>query len=678
MAKTKRLLPPLPVSPQYWLIISLTVAAIPHFIYQPFWVFGLFAVMMAWRVGHLSQGWPLPEKSRWLKLLHGLGAIFTIGLIVQSYEMTIGRDAGVALLTVMLAFKVVELKTPRDFYLSSFLGFFLVITNFFYTQSIAVVLLMFVAVIVITASLISLNQSTLSIKQKLTLSSTMLVQALPMMLILFVLFPRIPGPIWGLPNDATTAIDTLPDGMTLGDSSGISGISGEMTVGRISQLIQSDAIAFRVAFEDNRYPAQRDLYWRGPVLWQTDGTQWQALPQEAFTEARMQLQVQGTPFHYTSTLEPHRRNWLFALDFPQADQQANNLQMQADGVLTHQDKLTSRTQVRLTSYSHYQLNPQQDALLEAGLQLPAKKHPQARQLALELRQQAADEQDYVDKVLQHFNQDPFRYTLTPPALYGDTVDQFLFESQSGFCEHYAASFTVLMRAAGIPARVVTGYLGGEVNPISNLLVVRQRDAHAWAEVWLANHGWVRVDPTAAVASERVDQGISQLLPANRRAPAMLLGNQRLLESWQALKNNWEAINSTWDLWVVAYGPDRQMQLLRLLGMNDPNWQKMIVWLSLAIAAIFLAIALLMLWQRPLQDKQQRYYQLFCRRLQRLGVDRQPAEGPQDFARRAAAHCPQYQQRILTITDQYMRLRYRNDTALEQEFIQQVKQFRTSR
>lgn len=678
MSRNKLAVKPLPVSVQSWLILSLTVAAIPHFIYQPFWVFLLFVMMMAWRVGHLFYQWPLPEKSWLLKGLHIFGAIITIGLIVNSYGMTIGRDAGVALLTIMLAFKVVEIKTPRDFYLSSFLGFFLVITNFFYTQSIAVVLLMFLAVILITGSLISINQTTLSTKKKLTLSSTMLVQALPMMVILFVLFPRIPGPIWGLPNDAITVIDTMPDGMTLGDGTASTGISGEMNVGRISQLIQSDAIAFRVAFEGNRYPAQRDLYWRGPVLWQTDGTQWQALPETAFTETALQLTFQGAPYQYTTTLEPHRRQWLFALDFPMPNDTVNTIQLQADGVLTHQDKLTSRTQVNLTSYSRYQLNPQHDALLESGLQLPADKHPRARQLALQLRQQATDEQDYVDKVLQHFNQDPFRYTLMPQALYGDTVDQFLFESQSGFCEHYAASFTVLMRAAGIPARVVTGYLGGEVNPVSNLMVVRQRDAHAWAEVWLANQGWVRVDPTAAVASERVEQGIGQLLPANRRGPAMLSGNQQLLETWQALKNNWEAINSTWDLWVVAYGPEKQTELLTLLGMKDPNWQKMIVWLSLAITAVFLAIALLMLWQRPLLDKQQRYYALFCRRLARLGVDRKSSEGPQDFAQRAAAQCPQYQQAIFTITDAYLRLRYRSDLGLEQDFIQQVKRFRVKR
>ena len=672
---------PIPQSVIVWLMAALTIGALPHLIYQPLWVAGLFVLMMGWRIMHHWRGWPLPAQKRSLKWLHSLGAVLTIVLLFANYGLTIGRDAGVALLTVMLAFKVVEINSHRDFYMACFLGFFLVTTNFFYTQNMLVVSLMICVVIMLTASLIQINSPVLTSKARLKLAGGMVLQALPVMLVLFVLFPRIPGPIWGLPADANAGSEQLPDGMTLGNSSrrsATTGMSDELLMGRISEVIQSDAIAFRVEFADERYPPNNERYWRGPVLWTTDGTGWRPLGRDIVNQFSPSLSVSGEAYRYTMTLEAHNRNWLFALDMPSDKPSGMATKFSADGLLTSERKLRSRSQIELTSHTQYLFNPEKEPLLEAALQLPDNQHPRTKQLALELRQASQDDADYVQTVLNYFNEQPFYYTLQPAALNGDTVDQFLFESREGFCEHYAASFAVLMRAAGVPARIVTGYQGGAINPVDDVMVIRQRDAHAWAEVWLPFKGWQRVDPTAAVSPNRVEMGINDLLPDARRSPAFLGGNLGLENLWQDIKNNWGALNNAWDIWVVGYGPALQKALLSMLGMQQPNWQKMALWLAISISLIFTIIALLMLWQKPIADPVQRYYQRFCQKLAQSGIQRQSHEGPQDFAQRAAAQLPEQQAQIWQISSLYRRLRYRQESTLIDEFIKAVKQFSTRR
>lgn len=661
-----------------WLMAALAIGAIPHLNYQPWWVAGLFVLMMGWRVLHHWRGWPLPADKRSLKWLHSLGAVLTIVLLFANYGLTIGRDAGVALLTIMLAFKVVEINNLRDFYLACFLGYFLVTTNFFYTQNMLVVALMILVVILLTASLIQINSPALNNKARLKLSGSIALQAIPVMLVLFVLFPRIPGPIWGLPADANAGSEQLPDGMTLGNTtrstSGTTGMSDEMLMGRISEVIQSDAIAFRVEFADGKYPPNNERYWRGPVLWSTDGAGWRPLSQETVRQFTPTLSVAGDGYQYTMTLEAHNRNWLFALDMPTNQLSDLRTRFSADGLLTSENKLRNRSQITLNSHTNYRFNAEREPLLEKALQLPPNQHPRSKQLALDLRGASNDDADYVQTVLNYFNEQPFYYTLRPPVLSGDTVDQFLFESREGFCEHYAASFTVLMRAAGIPARIVTGYQGGEINPVDDVMVIRQRDAHAWAEVWLPSEGWLRVDPTAAVSPSRVEMGINDLLPAARRSPAFLGGNLELEKLWKSAKNNWQALNNSWDIWIVGYGPALQKAVLSKLGMQQPDWRKMALWLAILIAVLFTVIALFMMWQKPIADPVQRYYHRFCQKLANRGLKRQPHEGPEDFAQRASARLPESQSEILHISALYRRLRYRNEPQLKPEFIKAVKQF----
>ncbi|MBN45591.1 MULTISPECIES: transglutaminase TgpA family protein [unclassified Methylophaga] len=664
----------------HWLMVTLTIIAIPHFFYQPIWVALIFLFMMSWRLMHSWRGWPLPADKRLLKGLHSVSAVLTILLVFYSYGITIGRDAGVALLTTMAAFKIVEVKSLRDYYLSCFMGFFLVITHFFFNQTIPIVILMLVNVILLTSCLITVNETDSSAKSRVKQASIMVLQATPLMLLLFVLFPRISGPIWGLPNDAMDIPDSLPDSMTLGElpprNSATTGMSDDITIGNISQLIQSDAIAFRVKFDNNRFPDRQNLYWRGPVLWHTDGKRWLPLQDnQKQSDAVSKIRVSGEALSYSMTLEPHDRRWLFALDFPTAYPATMQTRLSGDGELNSQETVKQRIQYRLSSNTEYLFNPLNDPYLRYGLNLPEDHHPRSQRLARQLIETSESNEAYIDAVLAYFRQQNFSYSLTPPALRGDTIDQFLFETRQGFCEHYAASFTILMRAGGIPARIVTGYQGGEINPVDQVLTVRQRDAHAWTEVWLPNKGWLRIDPTAAVSSNRVDFGMGDLLPAERRSPRAIANNDRLVEMWQSAKNNWDALNSAWDMWVVSYGPEKQLELLKKLGMQQPDWQKMIRWLAIGIAMVFIWIAWTTLRLKSHStDRVQRAYLKFCSTLARHGIERQPNEGPEAFAIRAQQAFPAYQQQISTISTLYMHVRYRGD-ASENDFIQSVKQFK---
>ena len=647
-----------------WLMASLFLAALPHFYYQPVWVSLLFLSMLAWRGLAIRQHWPLPGRQhRTLSMVQWLIAIAALGLMMNSYGNLIGRDAGTALLIVMLGLKIVEIRNHRDYYISCFLGYFLVVTNFLYSQSIPTALLMFIVIILMTSCLISLNDAkhTLSKISQLKLASKLLLQAIPLMVLLFVLFPRISGPIWGLPQDAHIAQ---------------TGISNTMTLGKISELIQSDAVAFRVKFDDD-IPANNALYWRGPVLWQTDGTQWRelTLPRQEIPSPPV-ITPTGKAVQYAVTLEPHNAHWLFALDLPSLFPSSLTTRLSHDAILLSDKPIKSRVQYQLASSTDFVMAADNTPHLHVALALPEGLHPRTRALAEQWRQSADSAESLIQMALNHFNQAPFYYTLTPPMLSGDVVDQFLFESRQGFCEHYAASFTTLMRAAGIPTRIVTGYQGGELNPVDNYWVVRQRDAHAWTEVWLPGRGWLRVDPTAAVSRERIDRGMSDILPRTSRAPLLFSQSEQLIDIWQTVKHNWDAVNNAWNRSILAYGPDLQKSFLSTLGMVNPNWQRMAMALLIAFSVILLVTSALLLIPRRETDPVVATYQRFCQRLAKLGLSGHlPHEGPLDFADRAAQAFPEYRLQISQITAPYVSLRYDKTMSSISDFKHAVRHFK---
>ena len=615
------------------LLLSLTMVAAPHILYLPWWITAVTTTLIAWRAYLGYARYTLP--SRWMLAL--IAGTATIGVFI-GYRTIFGREAGVALLVIMLGLKFLETRTLRDAVLLIYLGYFLVITNFLRDQTIAVALYMLACTVVITATMISLNHARIEppFTVQLRKAGILLAQSVPLMLALFLLFPRVPGPLWGLPQDIR---------------SGVSGLSDTMTPGSLSQLTLSDEVAFRVKFE-TEMPRRRHLYWRGPVMWDFDGRTW-TMPR-FFYNTHIKG-VSGEPLAYEITLEPHNRRWLFALDIPGMVPPlafiGGDLQILAN------EPVKSRLRYDMKSYLNatYGVEENQYALRRA-LSLPPGYNPRTIEFARSLREKHPDDQRLVEAVLQMFREEKFFYTLEPPLLGEHSVDEFLFSTRTGFCEHYASAFAVLMRAAGIPARVVTGYHGGDLNEFGNYLIVRQAEAHAWTEIWLKGRGWVRIDPTSAVSPLRVDSGISAAVQRNEALPMMMRGDFEIL---RRLRLSWDYLASSWNQWVLGYTPERQQWLLSRMGVDKPTWEKltaMLFVLSGIIVAVFAAAVLRQL-KRRVSDPVKIAYARFCDKLRRKGLPREPAEGPLDYAGRIGRSRPELQPAVAAITGLYVALRY---------------------
>jgi protein-glutamine gamma-glutamyltransferase len=618
----------------YGVLLSILLVSAPHADHLPVWVDALCAMLLLWRAYLNRKNQPLPK--RWLLLTITLGSI--IGILVE-YRTLFGREAGVTLLIVLVALKQLELRTLRDARLVIYLACFIIITNFFYSQSIPTALYMLATLLVIVATWLHLQTGNLPLRPRLRLAGIMLAQAVPLMLVLFILFPRVPGPLWGLPQEDLAR----------------TGLTDTMAPGSISRLSLSDAVAFRVTFKDKPPPRDK-MYWRGPVLWEFDGQNWTMGKTAGGKPA--QLDNLGDPIDYTVMLEPHGKNWLFALEMP------THVSIQAgmtyDFQLRQRKPVSSRLRYEVESQLSYRANAEEEPFeLRRALLLPSGLDPRARQLAAQWRASTGDNAAIVQTALRYFNQQGFGYTLEPPPLPGfNTIDDFLFDTKQGFCEHYASAFVFLMRAAGIPARVVTGYQGGEFNELGNYYIVRQSDAHAWAEVWLQGRGWVRVDPTAAIAPSRIQSGLTAAISAADTAALPLF--ERTSSPWlRKLRFNLDAIAYQWDQWVLGYDTERQFAFLTRLGMEDITWRKLAIQLVSIMALLIGLFALLMLRRLSARnpDEVQRLYLKFCRKLEKRGIRRAEHEGPQDFAARAAQLQPQLASAIGDITARYVALRY---------------------
>ena len=372
------------------------------------------------------------------------------------------------------------------------------------------------------------------------------------------------------------------------------------------------------------------------------------------------LQPAGDPVVQEITLEPHNKRWLLGLDRP------FELSLRATHTVgsawRSPQRITRRTRYTVTSYTESRTGNLNPILRKAALQLPDQLSPRLQELAQQWRNGATD-REVIQQALEHFHNEPFVYTLSPPLLDADPMDEFLFETRRGFCEHYAAAFVLLMRSAGIPARVVTGYQGGEYNTVGEYWLVRQSDAHAWAEAWLPNSGWERVDPTAAVAPERIEHALD-LGGAASGEPArfLLLEGGWLANGWRSLRYTLDSLNNSWNQWVLTYGPTRQRELLAALGIDDAGWKDMILGLLIAISVILAGVAGWMFLKNPRpSDPVLHAWNTFCQRLGRMGMPRKPSEGPRDYLRRVVAFRPELASEVNPIADLYITLRYRTPT-----------------
>ena len=611
------------------LLAGLTLAASPHVTHLPAWTTGAAAILLAWRFTIAWKALPLPP--RWLMLT---AAVAGIAADILTYRTIFGRDAGVALLLLLLALKLMEMRSLRDVYVVSFLSYFLALTNFFYSQTIPTAALMLVTVYVITSSLIGFNATTCRPMENFRAAGALLVQAGPVMLLLFFLFPRVSGPLWGLPQDAFAAV---------------TGLSDTMSPGSISQLSQSDAIAFRVKF-DGSAPPRPQLYWRGPVFWQFDGTTWRAAGLPRLQRA-LQFEALGASVDYEITLEPHNRQWLFALDLPA--RLPPNTRVTSDYILLSVPPVRSRMRYALRSYPSYRTTAGAEREdFRTATAFPREVNPRAQNLGREWRRSLGNDEAIVRQAIDFLRSGNYGYTLLPPLLGMHTVDEFLFDTKEGFCEHFAGSFVFLMRAAGVPARIVTGYQGGEINLVDGYMVVRQTDAHAWAEVWLENRGWVRVDPTAAAVPLRVNAGIAAAAP--RGAPLLM---RTSLDWLRSLRDNWDALGNRWNQWVLAYNPDRQREMMAWFGVRSPSWETLAMVLFWTVASVLGVIALWMFARYRPADPTLRIWLAFCRKLGRVGVPRSDWEGPLAFSERAAARLPARADAVRAIAGLYVELRY---------------------
>jgi len=646
MAKSNS--PAITASQTWWLLGAALTALLPLAPHVPPWLIAIALVLLA---GRALLNWTqrkLPARG-WLMLLTFAGAA---GVLAQ-FKTLFGQNPGVALLILFLALKPLEVRTRRDGLAVVFLCYFLILAQFLFDQSIAAAGMMLATIVTVTAALGSLADGRARPADLLRRSGTMLLQAAPFMLLLFVLFPRVQGPLWGLPRDAF---------------SGLTGLSDSMAPGSISNLSQSDAIAFRARFAE---PPPRDqLYWRGPVLNDFDGRTWRI--ERRLPAQRLPYTPQGPAIDYEVTLEPHAKRWLFALELPGS--LPPDSMMTSDYQLLAKAPVTARQRYKTSSHTAMTVGiDESERVLQRARTLPPNFNPRTRELAASWRQQHGSDDDAVlDAAKRFFLSQGLAYTLTPPLLGQHGIDEFLFETRQGFCEHYSGAFVFALRAAGLPARVVTGYQGGETNPFDGYFTVRQYDAHAWAEVWLKDRGWQRIDPTAISVPLRIEQNLAAAVPAGSNVPFMARLDLALLRE---LRLRLDAVANNWNQWVIGYNPERQREFLDRLGMRAPDWRQMTATLTVLAGLVLLGFTAWALRQRRRTDAVQRTWLKLGRKLQRRGLPRQPWEGPLAYAERIAARFPESATEIGAISAIYGRLRYgKLDPVLFSELKSRVARF----
>jgi transglutaminase-like putative cysteine protease len=628
--------PHLDIGNVMWLLAAMLFVVAPHLLRLPYWVGLFFVVVTGWRAWISWSAIRFPPRL----VVAAITVAATVGTFLQFGRIT-GREGGVTLLVVMAALKLLEMRTQREVALAIYLGFFLVLTNFLFSQTIPLGLYLLACVWIFTGTLVGFNRMgrAPTVGERLKPAAALLVQALPLMAAFFLLFPRVPGPLWALPRDT---------------QSGRTGLSDSMSPGKISELIKSGEVAFRVRFE-GPIPPFATMYWRGPVLTQLDGNTWRAAPVQ-FGAPAVHYESEGRPVRYEVIVEPNDHNALFALDVP--DGAPDNAFLTRDLQLRSRRPFAERRRYEMSSWIDYRYGLDADPrTLREALEYDPERNPRTVALGRRWAQETRDPQEIVERAVRLYNRE-FSYTLEPPPLDPqDPYDDFLFEVKRGFCEHYAGSFALLMRAAGIPARVVTGYQGGELNPIDHEVIVRQADAHAWTEIWLRGRGWVRLDPTAAVSPVRIERGVNAALGPIGVLPALIAADR--LGVLATLRFGWQALNGQWDRWVVGYDRQRQRDFFARLGYPSVDWRTLGFWLLVATFAIGGAVTLgLLVRERPRREEASlAAWNRYCAKLAAAGIARAPNEGPLDFLARVKAAKPERAAEAEEITRRYIAARY---------------------
>jgi len=619
-----------------WVLAALAAAVAPHVPHLPAWVTLLLLAVCAWRWTADLRGWRLaPLPLRLVVVVVSTVAIF------GTYRTLNGIEAGTAFLVLMAAAKLLETRTSRDLTVIVFISWFLLYAALLREQSLLQLPWLLGSAFLTAVALMRVHASSAQAPARHIVRRTLLLmlQAAPLALLLFLLFPRLPGPFWG--------IDTHSEART--------GLDDEMTPGDVSDLSASGEVAFRARFF-GAMPPPEQRYWRGPVLHEFDGRSWRRPRAQIFPQT--QVTFRGPAIRYQVTLQPHARRWVLALDLPSEWAQREVTQAY-DLTLLSARPINNVAAFELTSHTGYTAGAMlAQSMRRKDLDLP-RDGTNARSVALgrELAaRHAGNPRAIARELLDMFRQQPFEYTMQPPRLADNAVDEFLFSTRKGFCEHYASAFTVVMRAAVVPARVVTGYQGGEFNPYGGYLIVRQSDAHAWSEVWIEGSGWLRVDPTAAVAPERIQGSLIDAVGADEPVPGRLRDASPV---WLQVEMGWDAVNDFWNQRVVRFDAQSQFDLLDRLGVDDPDWRALGLGLAGSLAAFFIVLSAYLVWRyrAPPRDWPGRLHDVVVARLRKRGLTPSPAEGPVAFIERAEAACPDLAPRLADIRKLYAALRY---------------------
>ena len=589
----------------------------------PLWCSAMAGALLVWRGYLAARSLALPSRW-WLSSL----LVLATGATYYTHRTLAGHEAGVTYIVVLLSLKTLEMRTQRDAFVIFFLGFFTLLSNFFVSQSLLTAMAMLVGLLGLLTALVNSHMPVGKppLLQAAKTAGWMALLGAPIMAILFVLFPRL-APLWGIPGEAPGAR---------------SGLSASMQVGTIASLALDESIAMRVRFNGTP-PGQADMYFRGPVLSSFDGREWRPLRPglPSTPQAGPELQVLGNPVDYDVTLEPNNRPWVMLLDATQSRPtikgyrvtMAPDLQWVADRPITELVRYSAR------SHTAFRYGPaDQVPALQDYVGLPLNSNPRTQQLAIEMqrdpRYAGAGTPAMVQAVMERLRNGGYSYTLEPGVFGTHTADEFWFDRKQGFCEHIASSFVVLMRAMNIPARIVTGYQGGSVNPVDGFWTVRQSDAHAWAEVWVAGQGWLRVDPTSAVAPSRIGSLNRLVAPGNVLGQALARVNPAFTAQLRAM---WEAANNSWNQWVLNYSQNKQLDLLRNLGFESPSWEDLTYVLIALIVSASAGGAIWTLWERHRQDPWLRLLHGATLRLRKAGLVLPDTAPPRHIAALLQSH-----------------------------------------
>lgn len=614
-----------------WTLGALCISLLPHVIYLPIWITAAFAGCALWRYVIERRRKMLP--SSWVR--GGLALLCFLG-VLGTYSSISGVGPGSALLAVMAALKLLETRKRRDQFVLLFISIFLVMSALLREQYLWSLPYLVVAVLFIMTAWLRMSAgNTEATRQSIATGSRLMLYAAPLAIAMWIFFPRLASPFWGVPIDTSQATTGLSDSMSPGD---------------ISSLSKSNAVAFRVKF-DGDVPAPRDRYWRALVMTNFTGRTWNAFSPTIAGAAKQQIEPRGEPIRYEITMEPNRQQWVFSLDMPMEWSNRKTF-MGPEQQLWRETPIQQRFAYRVVSYPEYFVKSQPRSR-NWYTRIPEDGNDRTRGLAASMLKSAGSETAFIEDVMKKFNTEEYFYTLQPPTLGSDPIDRFLFDTRRGFCEHYASAFAFMMRSVGIPSRIVAGYQGGEINPMGGHLIVRQSDAHVWVEVWLEEYGWYRVDPTAAVAPERIEYGT--------RDPSM----ESLASGWgfsapsQFIQNvvlTWDVLNAKWNDWILGYGPDKQNSFMRWLGMADPNWRSMMLTLVTLLITLLVGVSgLLMLrYRRPSKDEAEKLYERFVRA---TGLQRRTGESAQQFSVRAAENSELPGAWLHDVTTHYLRCRY---------------------